>query len=361
MDDATRQLQNELHGSIKYATKTRRPVLTHINADTTWLIQFPFPASVTPPIGRTYFNILLDPWLSGLQSDFAWWFSTQWHAIPSSVQTIAELDQRLRDVEEVADLCDDDQRNYHNNPSKRLPLIDAVIISHEFTDHMHKPTLLEIPSTVPVFATQKAASSIRSWKHFTRVHLIAPASLQDMDWRKTSIAPLPNWIGLSRIVTRADPMYLHSAILITFDLGTSRAPRSAKELGSAEAIIYTPHGISPDELRPLSKAAPAIETLALLHGFNEVDLSVLARLNLGAHNGVRAQRASKARYWVGTHDEAKAGSGILLPLLRRKELSPQGALLELDADDRNASDYSSSDESLQVVALKSGESLTLFL
>lgn len=38
--------------------------------------------------------------------------------------------------------------------------IDAVVISHEFTDHMHKPTLLELYPRVPVLATPKAYAAI---------------------------------------------------------------------------------------------------------------------------------------------------------------------------------------------------------
>ncbi len=58
----------------KKALASPRPLLVHLNADTSWLIQLPLPASqrVTD---RARFNILIDPWLRGPQSDVASWFS----------------------------------------------------------------------------------------------------------------------------------------------------------------------------------------------------------------------------------------------------------------------------------------------
>ena len=360
-NDASHQLQQELHESIRKAMKTYRPILTHLNADTSWLLQLPYPNGSSPPSGRFYYNILIDPWLSGLQSDFASWFSTQWHAMPSSVQTIAELDERLGNLEEVAldsskSSSDAQEKLNHVRP----PFIDLVVISHEFTDHMHQATLLEIDPSIPVFATQKAAESIRSWNHFTSVKMIGHFSEKDTNWKRTSISPLPDWIGISRLVTNWDAMYLHSAILFSFNLGVENRTHSVDDDDDfAEAIIYTPHGILADDLRLLSQAAPSIRTLALLHDYNEVDLSILTRLNLGIHNGLKAQRTCKATYYIGTHDEAKEGKGILLPFLRRKELTLQDALEREKIDNCYATNQPPGTAEARFLALGSGESLIL--
>ncbi|MCJ1322007.1 hypothetical protein MMC15_007352 [Xylographa vitiligo] len=357
-EEASYQLQRELLDSIKRAMKTHRPVLTHLNADTSWLLQLPYPDGLSPPLGGLFYNILIDPWLSGLQSDFAAWFSTQWHAIPSSVQTIAELEQRLGNagkmdsVESSSDAKDDFKK-------RRPPFIDLVVISHEFTDHMHQPTLLEIDPNVPVVATQKAADSIRSWNHFTSISVINHFSDKDLDWRHTSISPLPNWIGISRLVTNWDAMYLHSAILFTFNLGPQIKNHGTGDETNAEAIIYTPHGILAEDLKILSQATPSIRTLALLHDYNEVDLSILTRLNLGIHNGLKAQRVCKAKYYIGTHDEAKEGKGILLPFLRRKELTVQDALEKEQVENADAAAHFSHKENAKFLALASGDSLLL--
>ncbi|MCJ1292534.1 hypothetical protein MMC34_004085 [Xylographa carneopallida] len=334
--------------------KTHRPILTHLNADTSWLLQLPYPDGLNPPLGGLFYNILIDPWLSGLQSDFASWFSTQWHVIPSSVQTVAELDQRLGDAKGLDSVKSSGDAK-GDFKKRRSPFIDLVVISHEFTDHMHQPTLLEIDPSIPVIATQKAAGAIRSWNHFTSISVINHFSTEDLDWRHTSVKPLPDWIGISRLVTNWDAMYLHSAILFTFNLGRKSQEQDMGDEDDAEAIIYTPHGILAEDLKLLSLAVPSIKTLALLHDYHEVDLSILTRLNLGIHNGLKAQRVCKAKYYIGTHDEAKEGKGILLPFLRRKVLTIQDALEKEKGDSVNGAESSNTN----FLALTSGESLLL--
>ncbi|MCJ1434475.1 hypothetical protein MMC27_003844 [Xylographa pallens] len=357
-EEASHQLQQELHDSVIRAMGTHRPILTHLNADTSWLLQLPYPDGSSSPSGGLFYNILIDPWLSGLQSDFASWFSTQWHAIPSTVQTIAELDERLDNAEDLYAVQGSSEPK-DDLKKRRPPFIDLVVISHEFTDHMHQPTLLEIDRDIPVFATQKAAYSIRSWNHFTSISVVGHFSEKDLDWRHTSIKPLPDWIGIARLVTSWDAMHLHSAILLTFNLDPKYKQQGTGDEDYAEAIIYTPHGILAEDLRLLSQAVPTIRTMALLHDYNEVDLSILTRLNLGIHNGLKAQRVCKAKYYIGTHDEAKEGKGILLPFLRRKELTVEDALRKEQGENGNAANHFPHEEDTKFLALASGESLLL--
>ncbi len=156
MDGPSVQLQADLHDSIRRAFSTRRPVLTHLNADTSWLLQLPYPQHAIPASGRTQFNILIDPWLSGPQTDVASWFSTQYHVIPPSVGSIAELEDGLREVQEMTrDLAGNQRksRKLSGNALSTRPYIDLVVISHEFTDHCHRKTLEQIDREVPVIAT----------------------------------------------------------------------------------------------------------------------------------------------------------------------------------------------------------------
>ena len=236
------------------------------------------------------------------------------------MQTIAELDDNLHETQRLASSA--------INPGFKGPkvhsktLIDAVAISHEFSDHCHQGTLLEIDPTVPVFATEKAAELITSWNHFQNVITTPALSRQQSDWRRTSVPPLPDWVGISRIVTAGNQLYYHSALCITFR-GHAYAKQQHEE---AEAILYSPHGIVANDLRHLPDAKPKISTLALLHGLHDVGISGLKQLNLGAHNGLQAQRICKARYWVGTHDEVKRPGGILAPFLRRSVINIQEAI-----------------------------------
>lgn len=319
VDDSSEQLQQDLLQSVQDALSASRPILTHLNADTTWLLQVPYPEDAQRPFGRTRFNILIDPWLQGTQSDVASWFSSQWHAIKSSVQHISELEAYLLEIEHLAEQATS-YREGINNVTTASSLIDAVIVSHEFTDHCHKATLLELPSSVPVFATTKAASLIRSWKHFSTVNDIPV--FDGADWHRSSISPLPSWLGISRIITPSlNPLYFHAAVGIFI-------ASSASPLADAEAVIYTPHGIQASSVESVAKAKPPIRTLALLHGLDEISIGSAAQLNLGAHNALKAQRVLGAKYWIGTHEEDKGKSGLVAPFLRRKQVSLEEALKE---------------------------------
>ncbi|KAH8649476.1 hypothetical protein BGZ60DRAFT_422425 [Tricladium varicosporioides] len=309
--NASSQLQSTLQDSITRASSTRRPLLTHLNADTTWLLSIPYPKSARKQKGRIYYHILIDPWLRGGQSDVAKFFSQQWHVIESSVQSIAEVDDLIKGVEEAAHMQENSGYTAGEDGvqgEKRGSWVDAVAVSHEFTDHMHKDTLLEVPSSVPVFASTKAASAIKSWRYFSFVSEIPRFG---GDWRIASTNPLPDWLSVSRVAhPGADMLYYHSAIMIAFSSGKGE---------EAEAVIYTPHGISPANMAPVAKSNPKINTLALLHGLQDIKLG--AQLNMGAHNGLKVQRLLNAKYWIGTHDEVKKGGGIVSWFLNRKMIT----------------------------------------
>nr|POE59082.1 hypothetical protein CFP56_24352 [Quercus suber] len=343
-DEASAQLQSELQHAIHTALTTGRPILHHLNSDTTWFLQIPRPESaVRKNTRRHYYNILIDPWLAGGQSDVASWFSQQFHVRPSSVQTIAELETLACNVERAArgsydysEPDDDDGANSY---------IDAVAVSHEFTDHCHKDTLLEVPATTPVFAIKEAAALISSWKHFhTVVTVGAFGAADNTDWRATSLSPLPSWLGISRLLQRDDVLNYHSALLIAFNnqralppavTTTSRKPRATiqpdEALETADALVYTPHGIHSGDLALIPQARPAVRTLAFLHGLHNVRVGTASgrtalQSNLGAHNGLKAQRLLQARYWIGTHDEVKTGGGLVAWFLQRDSLTLKDAL-----------------------------------
>jgi len=330
-DEPSAQLMSDLNKIAQAASSTRRPILHHLNADTTWFLQLPRPDSDLQKGSRSYYNLLIDPWLSGSQSDVANWFSRQFHADPSAVPSIAALEQLAWESEKSAagppsDSREGDADSNDVHKSELESAIDAVVISHEFSDHCHKETLLEVHPSVPVFAIREAAKLIRKWKHFQTIVVIeAFATNGNADWRSTTQSPLPNWIGISRLLQTDDVLNFHSAIMITFSDPSQKA--------SAEAIIYTPHGISSGDLNLLSTAKPPITTLAFLHGLHNVRVGTAGgrtalQTNLGAYNGLKAQRLLKARYWISTHDEVKTGSGLVSWFLQRDVISVKKALEE---------------------------------
>ncbi|KAF2236081.1 hypothetical protein EV356DRAFT_513328 [Viridothelium virens] len=326
------QLHSELQTSIDDAVSLHRPILHHLNADSSWLLQIPRPASAVKHGGRLYFNILIDPWLKGPQSDVASWFSQQWHAIDSKFGSIAEVKELAQEIEKRGGDTRGRHKSGKTGSQKALGgdgTIDVVVVSHEFTDHCHKDTLLEVHPDVPIIATKKAAELISSWSHFRTV-LVTPAFTgASPDWRETSLEPLPTWIGISRIVTSKDKLYYHSAILISFNSSAGQSQSSDSNISdAAEAVIYTPHGTTASSLSIIQEASPPLSVLAFLHGLHDVAISSAKQLNLGGHNGLAAQRVLKAKYWVGTHDEQKRGGGLVSFFLRRKIVSLSDALEE---------------------------------
>jgi len=315
--------------------RSKRPLITHINADTTWLLQLPYPDSLDPPTGRSHFNILVDPWLDGPQSDVAWWFSTQWHVVPSSIRTMSELDACLREVEGMAS-----GRALDGQQS----MIDVVVVSHEFTDHCHRATLEELPKATPVFATDVAAELIRSWSHFGSV-ITMPALGEGVEWSRLTVGALPSWVAVGRVITPGDALYYHSAILLLFDLEGD---------GHAEAVVYSPHGIKSDDVKKLDSSG--IKTLAMLHGMHDVSIWMTKQLNLGALNGIRAVGASGARYWIATHDEVKTGGGFIAPFLRRVQYSLKEAV---EHEERRIEEKEGKAPQYDYVELGSGDGMVL--
>lgn len=363
MDGPSLQLHENLYASVRRAVDLRRPILTHLNADTSWLLQLPYPPYANRPPGRSRWNILFDPWLVGGQSDVGLWFSQQFHASESSVQTMSELDELLGQIENIAQCERLTAGTWHcHNSQQGAPksYIDAVVISHEFTDHCNKRTLLELDPDTPIFATRLATDLIRSWNHFTLVQETPPFFEKHSDWRRTSLPPLPDWIGIARMITQSDALDYHSAILVTFDLHFTAVDARSEESGAAEAIIYTPHGIHAKDLSHLPCAIPPVRTLALLHGLHDIRVSV-KQLNLGAHNGLQAQRICQAKYWISTHDEIKRGSGLITPFLYRKVLTLKEAI---EKERRATGEISNESELADVnevtfADLTNGESLLL--
>lgn len=339
-----------------------RPVLVHLNADTTWLLQLPYPPNANVPPGRSRFNILIDPWLQGPQSDVHSLFSTQWHVVAPRVATINSLNQVLRDIESSptgatvnghgklpgTDSSPPYRPQTVSEPSTHdssVSMIDAVIISHQFTDHCHQNTLLELPVSTPVYASDVAADLVRSWNHFDQV-ITTPALGAGVEWSRLTVGPLPDWLAIGRVITPGNALYYHAASLIAFNLGRG---------DGGEAIIYSPLGIESKDLAGIESSG--LKTLALLHGLDDVRIWMTKQLNLGALNGIKAAKVCKAKFWVATHDEVKKGGGFIAPLLQRTRYSFKEAVKhEEELLKQSASEAS---PSYQFLELASGDGAVL--
>lgn len=347
-----------LRDAVNASLTARRPLLHHLNADTSWLLQVSQPHATTSNGSRHWYNVLIDPWLTGSQSDVASWFSQQWHAQAPIYSSIAAVEALCREVETVTTELLHQNENDGRNPQPGLDsntkhidaseaLIDVVTISHEFTDHCHRETLLQVPKSVPVLAASKAVALIKGWKHFRTVLETPHFGGNEEDWRRTSADPLPAWISISRLVEASNALYYHSAVLITFEKQVEDGT------GAAEAVVYTPHGIRAEPLKQLTTASPPISTLALLHGLHDIKISRAKQLNLGAHNGLEALRILDAKYWIGTHDEVKRGGGLISFFLRRQTISVKDAL-ELEGS-KGSEKTSKMGDAVQFLDIGNGE------
>ncbi|KAH6699667.1 hypothetical protein BKA61DRAFT_636754 [Leptodontidium sp. MPI-SDFR-AT-0119] len=206
-----------------------RPVLHHLNADTSWLLSLPYPPSSPAPKNRAYCHILIDPWFPGPQSDRCADGRGELEEVAKKIEEAARPTNTAEPFEESDDSAEDEKESY----------VDAIIISHEFTNHMHQETLLSLPASIST--------------HFTSV---ADLSRFTGNWRESWIPQLPGWIGTSRVAYPGkDLLYYYSAVPVCFCDGN--------ENEEAEAVLYTPHGVPPANVEPLSRASPKIRILAL--------------------------------------------------------------------------------------------------
>jgi len=164
MDAPSAQLHQETRAAVMKGLSSRRPLLHHLSADTAWLLQIPRPQHATRRGGRLYFNILIDPWLSGTQTDVSSWLSKQWHAVTPRVPSIAAVEDLIRESELTAAASTSPESSESRvqdgeSDGECKTLIDLVAISHEFTDHCHQETMLQVHQDVPVLATEVSKRS----------------------------------------------------------------------------------------------------------------------------------------------------------------------------------------------------------
>ena len=125
-------------------------------------------------------SILVDPWFTVSQIDFAPWFSEQFHLNPQPL--ISEI------------------KKPH-----------YIFISHPFTDHCNKETLLQFDPTIPIIAETNSLTKIKRWNYFKNL-------INIKDFEKVKI---------ERINKKTLFDLVHNAFLISFE---------------NKKIVYAPHG-----------------------------------------------------------------------------------------------------------------------
>lgn len=298
-----------------------------LNGDTSFLLVFT--PSVAPPRsspGRFpgAFTILLDPWLVGPSVVLHAAFSVSQQRHPPCISHLQELGWEP----------------------------DLVLISQDKPDHCHEETLRQLApdGASTLLAIPAAARKIQSWKHFRpeRVHAL-PKYVEGKAESLYRIAlPPPTPRGACGLVTLAwmpakrDVSGVHHAIGITYrpphtvlsqpssshyiNLPTSPLPMPGprritlvpsphNDREKTLSVLYSPHGLSYDTIRPYATShlvsEAALPLTALLHSFDYVANPwwLGGNISTGCVGGLAIAQNLYARAWISAHDSDKDNRG----------------------------------------------------
>ncbi|KAJ7292085.1 hypothetical protein C8J57DRAFT_1113835 [Mycena rebaudengoi] len=290
--------------------------LLHLNDDTSWLLTLP----TTPP-----FRLLIDPWFIGSQTDYSSLFSRQHHVTPSLCLSIPQV------------------------PGG----VDGVLVAHEFTDHCHEATFRTLAPAqagtngIPVWAVPNAKRRIESWKLLADpVAAITPSRLtlrelgRSAGWAQKKIESVPDDVSAMYVDApgRWDPAggRLHGITLLTFPTPVGQ-----------RAIGYAPHGTAASAAARISAALGSVPCIALLHGFDHIQLPLFGEVNFGLQSAAALVKEMQPTRWIRTHDEPKRAEGVV------------GRMLKLDRQGVAAAEKVVGDAQTVAMVLACGESVDL--
>ncbi len=221
--------------------------ITKLNDDSSWLWEW------------EGIKLMVDPWFSPSQVDFYPWFSEQFHVTPQP--QIVSLERP-----------------------------DYIFISHPFTDHCNKETLLQFDPSIPVISSNKILRKIRSWNHFERLLDLEDAPIQ-----------------ITRLRPALIPDPAHYAFLFSMN---------------GKRLLYAPHG---SRTKKLPKADVVITTTTKY----KLPFWLGGTVNLGLRHAIRMKEQCGASLLISTHDEQKRGTGIVEYLSKKQYAISDGSWIEL--------------------------------
>jgi hypothetical protein len=320
MTETSQQAQHHaptlmLRNPPKSSSSERRPILTHLNADNSWLVSLPQPSDSGDIFGATdkaYYHILLDAWLGGEEVAIGRWFRVAEHTEQPVFHTAEGIDRLILQIEASAHARD--EKDLSGGAGSE---IDLIVCCSQASDHMHKETLTALSPKIPVRAVKLAAVQIEDWNHFETVTVVPEAGAKETSLDKA----LPPWLKLFSLFG-----LVQFGMLIAFASKTT----GKNEEQSYQAIFHTPHGVCPPITRAFLDGAEKdldapIELLAMTHPLQSTTLAGM-QVALGAHNGLKLQRMTKAKYWIRTHGEAVIERGVIAWLVGYQHVTFDEAL-----------------------------------
>ncbi|MBM3916017.1 MAG: hypothetical protein FJ349_00200 [Sphingomonadales bacterium] len=210
--------------------------LSKLNDDSSWMFHF------------DELRVIVDPWFSASQVDFHPLFSRQFHKGPQpNIETIQ-------------------QPNY-------------IFISHPFTDHCNKETLLQFDKNIPLIALPSILTKITKWNHFRKLMTLeeAPFAIQVLQTKNALV---------------------HKAYLIE---------------SVQEKIVYAPHGAVLKKNVDLQVDAVISTTLQY-----QLPFYLGGTINLGFSRALQLKEQLSAKVLIDTHSEDKIGQGLVSFFSKRK-------------------------------------------
>ena len=207
-----------------------------------------------------------------------------------------------------------------------IGVIDAIIITHEFSDHLHEETLLLLDATIPILATKSAIGRLKQNKVLSKRNMIEiPASnkgVQILDYNNTGI-------GIISATGAFD--YVHNALLIVPKTSANEINESDillcdKDNGTIDAdtntarggVVYSPHGFFLNKRDAILKDLESYKIDVLIITMTEYYLPfyVGGTVNLGIQHAANVVDFLKPKVVINCHSEKKRASGII-PLLAK--------------------------------------------
>lgn len=323
-----RSTASVLHGTAPCKCVAMSLTIKSLNGDTSFLLIFNPPVAPlsSPGCFPGSFSILVDPWIVG----------------PSII-----LNSIFSHSEQKSQPCISSLKELDLEP-------DVILISQHKPDHCHEETLRQLPSDCEstIFATPAAVKKINSWNHFRPEFVQAlPRYIEGDDrsvYRVVLPPPTPRGtcgeVTLSWLPAKRDVTALHHAIGITYrppctplsmrspghyiDLpmsppATPRTPMSPMTICPSPyndrektlSVIYSPHGVSYETIRPYASShlvqESALPLTALMHSFDCVENPwwLGGNISTGSPGGLQIAKSLYAKAWISAHDADKDNRG----------------------------------------------------
>lgn len=219
--------------------------LQRLNMDSTWLIS----------MGGT--RLLVDPWLTGSETDGFRWLNTQWH-----VQSVV--------------------------PPEEVPDFDAVLITQPYDDHCHIETLRRLPAGRPIYADRRAAGKIR--------RKLPGAVLRVLDEGRRSRQQIGN---ISCYLSPSDKLY-NGCVL----------------QAEGFSMLYLPHGLDMRS-KYLQHFPDRADTVLISASTYRLPFWLGGMVTKGIKNVQQIQQHFRPSRLFATHDEPKEGVGLVSRMARK--------------------------------------------